>query len=185
MRKATFISCILLTISSFLPSAEGRESRYFSPRRIQEHRLTDFSCYDQLVRIEDGSHFKIPSSDTSILSEWRSGDRLVISPNSSYFSFYTYKIRNTTLGTSVLANLHYGPSIGNRFAKQIDEIDYRNQLVRLTDDSYWSISDSCLDDFYRWSESDYIIIGSSNRFSSTNILINVTLNQYADANLYD
>ncbi|MES2200538.1 MAG: hypothetical protein V4489_10295, partial [Chlamydiota bacterium] len=69
--------------------------------------------------------------------------------------------------------------------KQVDEIDYRNELLRLTDDSYWAISDDYLDEFYRWKESDYIIIGSSKNSLYKNILINVTLNHYVEANLYD
>lgn len=185
MKKITFILCALLTTSALIHGDNLRIFRHFSPPRMEEHILTDFSSYNSLIRIEDGSHFKTPDSDAYTLSKWRSGDRLMITPNSYYFSFYDYSIRNLTLGTSILANLQYGPSIGNRFSKQVDELDYRNEFVRLTDDSYWAISDAYLDEFYEWKESDYIIIGSSKSSRYKSILINVTLNHYVEANLYD
>lgn len=175
--------CFLLTLTTLTYASNSRlfEDPYVT--RLQEHVLTDFS--NSLIRLEDGSHFKTPDSSAPILTKWRPGDRLRITPNAYYFSFYSYRIQNLTLGTSILANLQYGPSIGSRFSKQIEELDYRVGLLRLSDDSYWGISDEYLDQFYHWRESDYIIIGSSNKSYYKNILINVKLNQYVEACLYE
>ncbi|MES2200537.1 MAG: hypothetical protein V4489_10290, partial [Chlamydiota bacterium] len=116
MKKIPFILCAIFAISTVALEASSRSFTYFSSSRMQEHVLTDFSSYNSLIRIEDGSHFKTSDWDAYTLSKWKSGDRLLIFPNLYYFSFYTYSIYNATLGTSILANLRYGPSIGNRFA---------------------------------------------------------------------
>lgn len=185
MKKTIFILCALLTLNTFASRAEARRYREYPSLKAKEHMLTNLSTYSSLIRIEDGSHFKIPNSDLSTLSDWRPGDLLIITPNEYYFSFYTYSIRNTTLGESVLANLHYGPSVGNRFSKQVEEIDRRTGLVELTDGSYWIVSDADLSKFNLWEEYDYIIIGASKSSSYKNILINVTLNHYIEANPYE
>ncbi len=177
--------CILLTLSTLIYGDNSRTIRHSPLSRMQEHILTDFSPSKSLIRFEDGSHFKTPSSSAPTLGKWRPGDRLMITPNPYYFSFYSYSIYNLTLGTSAPANLQYGPSIGSRFSKQIEELDYRVALAVLNDDSYWAISDDYLDNFYQWKESDYIIIGSSNKSCYKSILINVTLNHYVEANLYE
>jgi hypothetical protein len=185
MKILAFILCTLFSINTFAVGYEYRGPRHLSSLTIEEHILTDFSPSSSLIRIEDGSHFKTSVSSHRTLLDWRPGDRIIITPNTSYFSFYTYTIHNVTLGSVVVADLQYGPAIGNRLAKQVYELDYRNEFLRLTDNSYWFISDDDLDKFYEWNESDYIIIGSSQKSLYKNILINVNLNHYIKAYLYE
>ncbi|MBS0628121.1 MAG: hypothetical protein JSS09_07925, partial [Verrucomicrobia bacterium] len=71
MKKITFILCVLLTFNAFAHKTDRH--RDYSSLKAKEHILTNLSTYSSLLRIEDGSHFKIPDSDLSTLLDWRPG----------------------------------------------------------------------------------------------------------------
>ncbi len=191
MKKIPFLLFALCSINAFAyrNNPDRYEFKIVKPR-IKQHIITDISRKGSLIRIEDGSHWKVSDSYLSILNNWEEGDSVIISVNPYFFSFYKYALRNVTAGSFVLADMKYGPSVESRFSKQIEEIDYPLDYdpfkgnVRLTDGSYWNISKRHLGILDRWKEYDYVIIGESDDPYYKYILINVNLNESVDARLH-
>ncbi len=182
MKKITAILCTLFTLSTFTHSLIAHSSDIISSQDVT-HSLGKISKEGTLIAIEDESQWIIPESDSYISSKWHLGDVLVITPNSSYFAYfsnYTYTLSNLSTGTSTVANLYYGPRINGALTKQVTETNFTDGDVTLSDGSSWRVSTHSEKDFSNWQVSDYVIVGTSN-YANKNILINVNLNQYIES----
>ena len=155
-------------------------------RYDQSHRLVSVSLHGDSVELEDGSFWKVPSYKSHIVFGWQEGDLLTITPNSCFCSFYTYRINNCQMNSSIPANLYVGPIAFGPYTHWITNIDYINGQLILENGSVWmvSVGDSYL--FYDWAINDTIIIGSYNGWFSSfdSLLINVNMNNYARAKTY-
>ena len=148
---------------------------YFHP---EFHWAVDFSDYDRTITIEDGSIWKIPSSDYYYLSDWKRND-----PLSLEYSFFpgSYTLHNRTdrKYTKVRVTLVSGPVVGAEFARQICNIDALKGLITLSDRTQWqpSFFSECRD----WTIGDYIIVAQGTWTQS--VLLNVNLNKETYATL--
>lgn len=152
----------------------------------EQHSLSLVSRNGSFVRIEDGSHWEMAEADTKTVLHWRANDVIIIGPNPSFFSsyYYKYSVRNLTTGTSAIANLMIGPIIGGCSTKQVVGLNYEDGRVLLNDKSAWLVSDKYQNKLQKWEEKDYVIIGVNSNSHYRNILINVTLDQYIEAENY-
>lgn len=181
MKKITTILCTLLTLSAFAHESDAPCSHMVTEQSTS-HFLDKLSLEGTLLATEDGSQWQFSEADASVCSAWNLQDELAIMPNASYFSYfsiYTYTIKNLTQGTSVLANLYYGPEIGGKFTRQVETMNASEAEVTLSDHSSWLVSTQYESQLSKWEVADYIIVGTSNN-PGKNILINVNLNKYIE-----
>lgn len=169
-----------------------RNLRMFSDRYVKVHVITDISYAGNLIRIEDGTHFETSYEGSPYALDWREGDRITIGLNTDWFSFgFPYYLRNITNGSKITANLKYGPSIGNPYAKRIagkgvdiSENGHRiTEALMLDDGSYFSIQPK---DRYRvsaWKDFQYILIGETDDSRYPYLLINVNRDEHVAADL--
>jgi len=164
---------------------------YYSPYAC--HIVNTVAAYGDSLELEDGSWWKVASGDTQIAASWGAFDpytrmgkpEVLIYPNTSWFSSYTYKIVNKN-GTSIKANLSVGPIAFGEFTHWITGIDYYSGAVYLENGSRWNISGTDGFVFNNWQVNDTIIVGVNDSwFSSYDfILINVNMNNYLKAKQY-
>lgn len=183
MKKITTILCALFTLSVFSSSSLVYSSQFEIPKNLP-HSLYRISYEGTLIAIEDESQWEIPDSNSYSSLGWRPGDPLIITPNTSFFSYYSYILSNPLTGTSTPANLYYGPKADGAFTKQVTELDLVDGDITLSDGSYWRAATSFKHNLIKWQVSDYVIIGESNQ-KNRNILINVNLNQYIESINYN
>ncbi len=183
MKKIKTILCALFTLSALSSASPAYTSELQSSQNL-EHSLCRISYEGTLFALEDESQWLIPDCNSTLSLEWNLGDPLIITPNTCFFSYYTYTISNLSTGTSTVANLYYGPRIGGAFTKQVTELDIADGDITLSDGSSWRVATAFKKDLTKWQVSDYVIIGESNQ-KNRNILINVTLNQYVESINYN
>ena len=190
-KKTLFLFSFLLLLFKTTPSHSHILNNYYLIHNAQEyasHFLTHITSQGDLIQIEDGSYWDIPSSDRHVLYNWRAGDVLLITPNPFFFSFYTYAIQNTSTGTFILANLSIGPIANGVYTHWITGLNQTSGQIVLENGSLWKVcgSDWDMNQFNKWVVGDTLIIGSNDKPYSSydNILINVNLNHYVRARMY-
>ncbi len=145
------------------------------------------------IELEDGSWWKISSSDSWILSGWQVGDFVTITPNTGWFSSARFLIQNKSRGTHVKAEIEVGPETYGPYSWLVQSLDVFSGIVCLAQQSingvtqtYWKVdfSDNYL--LREWAVNDTVIVGvNDNWFSSyDNILINVNMNHFLRAKFY-
>lgn len=148
------------------------------------HWLSSLSILGDSLEIEDGSFWKIASTDQYKILYWQTSDPLVVTQNTNWFSYYDYKIINKADGTTVYANLFIGPVIEGEHTHRIIEIDYLREKIILEDYSHWRICSADLYLFEKWALEDTVIIGMNSGWYSSCcefILINVNMNNFIRA----
>jgi hypothetical protein len=150
------------------------------------HWINTISAYGDTIEIEDGSWWKISSSDSYTALSWRPGDQVSITPNSGWFSSYTYCLTNRNTGSYVKANLNVGPVAYGANSHWINSIDYLTGHVFLENGTCWCISNNDSYIFREWAPNDCIIIGLNDSWftSYDHILINVNMNTFLRAKQY-
>jgi len=186
MKKIQTVLCTLFTLTAYASPNDLEAGTYYSSefrQSAEEHGVVQISRSGTFLRIEDGSYWEISEHYAKNALQWRADDVIIITPNPYFFSYYKYAIRNLTCGTMALANLSIGPVInGPYITRQVSGINLESRQILLSDGSAWFTSDSQLS---KWKERDYIIIGVTNHGSKyRNILINVALNQFIEAESY-
>jgi hypothetical protein len=160
------------------------------------HNPTSISIKGDLIEIEDGSIWSTYYGDACKLIDWipassssghvtLSGDPIVISQNTSWFSIYNYRIHNLNTGNSVRANLSLGPISGSYYTRNILAIDYDYGYIQLNDGTIWSVSNDRRI-LNRWFIGDAIIIGVNDAWFTWGrpyILIDVETDSYLTASL--
>lgn len=137
-----------------------------------------------LVEIEDGSRWTVAYEDRYKTLNWYTSDTIVIVPNSSWFSFYSYQMVNQNTGAIVQVNLDIGPFHNGIFTHWVVGFDDISGVIYLEDGSVWRVSpfDSTLT--RQWLLEDRVIIGVNTGWNSDthpNILINVRKVNYIRA----
>lgn len=136
------------------------------------------------IEIEDGSIWEIKWGDRHKIAHWKPEHRLIIVPNRSWFSSYYFKFVNIDKDEEIVcANLsEWGPILNSPYTHWIEEIDYGNNVLRLEDGSYWSISWLDSGVLQAFDLYDVVIIGTNDgwwKSSRPNILISVKSFKYA------
>lgn len=183
MKKITALLCTIFSLSAFAHNTETPCSHTIN-NESSSHFLKIKNNKGTLIAIEDESQWEIPESNKKTSSNWDLGDQLIITPNSSYFSSYSYTLHNLKTGTSTPANLYYGPRIDGDYTKQVTLIDTVEGEVTLSDGSSWIVSTYDEANLKKWEVYDYVIIGKSNN-NNKNILINVNLDKHIEASKYN
>ncbi len=172
------------------PSEEIRESfsQFLvnpSAHPLFTHFLTSVSSLNDCVEIEDGSIWKIRTSDQPKINHWRYYHVLIITQNSSWFSSCQYKIINHSTGDTVEADLILGPFENEAHTHYITFIDYTRGELVLSNNTVWQAASSDVSTFRQWKIQDAIIIGQNTAKLSQSfpaLLINVNTNNYTRAN---
>jgi hypothetical protein len=174
-------------------------SLYYTTHPGAFHTVTPISIADTLaLETEDGAIWTIAPEDAYIALGWFARDVndlkiysepiIVISPNHSWFSSYSFRLTHQVSGDSIVANLYLGPIYEHPHTHWIIAIDYYNNIVYLEDGSVWNMSYFDESIVNKWFANDTIIIGINDGWLSStrpNILINVnTLNYAAGAATY-
>lgn len=143
------------------------------------HCLKSVSVLGDSVEIEDGSVWKISSFDADKVRYWKSTDVILITQNHSWFSKYKYKLVNETIGSSLEAKLHLGPSKRSEYIRYVIETDIRDGIAILNDGTRWKVSSLDKHLFKEWELNDAVIIGYNSGWDSDcqGLLINVAMNQ--------
>lgn len=144
----------------------------------------------ETVEMEDGTQWRVASSDSYKTQYWRVGQRLSISPNDGYFSSSggTYYLTNKKTNTYVRADLARGPALSGKFSQWIEGIDVPKGHLFLKTETHkkgtsWIVSSTDRNIFKEWRTTDYVIVGVNNSWLSSydSILINVYENTYVRA----
>lgn len=151
---------------------------------VYQHPIA-ISYIGDSVELTDGSVWTVSPSDAYKIINWFPTDIVVISPNQSWFSRYSFRITNQNTGESVATNLYLGPIdpfFNSIYTHWIVGIDYFHNTVILEDGSVWSMSSLDAGVIDQWMINDVIIIGVNTGWLSVynpNILINVNMLNYA------
>ncbi|MBU6446583.1 MAG: hypothetical protein KGQ49_04220, partial [Verrucomicrobia bacterium] len=142
-------------------------------------KILDHNSY--ALDLEDGSEWKVSTSDGIKASNWHTDDPLIITQNNRWFSSYEYRIINQANNTSVEAKLFLGPLLNGEYSRFIVSIDHTRGEIILNDYSHWNISYLDASLFKKWALNDYVIIGTNSDTSfwdssSDSLLINVNMN---------
>lgn len=145
------------------------------------HHVVAITPNGNEITLVDGSTWRVRSSDCYRVLNWLTTDEILITPNSSFFSLYDYKMINRSTGAEVKANLLLQPVLGAADTYQITGFNDNYDYIYLNDGSVWAISpyDHAL--YNKWMIGDLIIVGSNSgwdRHSRPNVLINATYNSY-------
>lgn len=137
------------------------------------------------VELMDGSIWVVSPYDAYKTINWFPTDLVVISPNKSWFSSYSFRLTNQNTGESVAVNLFLGPIdplFNSLYTHWVVGIDYYHNTVFLEDGSVWSMSSLDANVVDQWMINDVVIIGVNTGWLSSynpNILINVNMLNYA------
>lgn len=143
------------------------------------HYLYATSSSGALVQIDDGSIWRVASSDTYKTRYWEHGDLIVLAENDAWFPSTRFKLINYTLRQSVQVEISKGPRMDWN-PRWVYSIDYNNLLVWLDDGTCWDISGS-VRQFDDWRAGNVMIIGINEGWGSSSfpfIIYNVTMNDY-------
>ena len=155
---------------------------------INCHSLISISDSFRSVEIEDGSFWDISPMDCYVLRNWRRGDSLCITPNSSWLCPYDYYITNKSDSNSyVRANLSpIGPKEYGPFSHWVVDIDYFGGHVYLENKMIWCVDPQDMYILREWQISDHIIFGKHDSWFSPydHILINVNMDNFIHVKQY-
>lgn len=147
------------------------------------HTLIQVAPFGETIELEDGSVWNINSFDSHKALYWRLNDPLIITQNSRWFASYAYKIVNQCTGTSIEANLFFGPVKNGAYTRYILSLDPLRGEIVLNDATRWEVSAYDTSTFRGWVENDAVIIGCNSGWDSSceGILINVSMNNFVRA----
>ena len=150
------------------------------------HWLTSICDDFSSIEMEDGTHWWVNQMDSGLLANWRREDSLVIAPNNSWFSSFTYKVINKSTNTSVRVNPRMGPARYGTFSHWIANIDYSRGHVLSENQMTWCINPRDSYIISNWQVNDHLIFGINESWFSPydRILINVQANTFVRAKLY-
>lgn len=165
------------------PSAYAKSMYYTTHPAVYQNPVS-ISFFGDSIELMDGSLWTVSSSDAYKATSWYSSDLLVITPNHSWFSFYSFRLTNQSTGESVAANLTLGPIAPGygRYTHWIVAMDYYYNIVYLEDNSVWDMSSFDSNIVNQWAVGDVVMIGVNDGWlsgSKPNVLINLAMLNFA------
>lgn len=152
---------------------------------VTSHSLATIADDDHSLELEDGSHWDV--ADVSILRAWQPGDRIVITPDYSWFSGYDYYLTNKTTNTYVKANLEIRPFTFGASSSWIVDIDHvGGGHIYLQNGLIWCVSPKDQHLIKHWAVNDPVILGLEDSIWPyyDHILINVNMDEYIRVKQY-
>jgi hypothetical protein len=148
--------------------------------------MLDANGEPSTIALEDGSNWRVHSSDGYKALNWSSQDPLIITQNHRWFATFPYKIINKNTGNSIEAELKMGPFSGGVYTYYVADMDPIQGEALLTNGSRWEISSRDLSTFREWAIEDCIMFGTNSGGDSSydTLLINVTMNNNVRAKQY-
>lgn len=139
------------------------------------HWTNSIINFGDSIELEDGSQWSIAPTHAYKATGWRIYDPIIITPNHSWFSSYTYCITNQATGSYVEANFYLSPIPFGPYTHWVVALDKYAGHVFLEDGSSWKVSHDDWRLFEQWLINDFIIIGYNDVWFSSydHILINV------------
>lgn len=162
------------------------------------HVIVSVAIDGSSIEIEDGSQWKVPSSQAYEVSNWKTNDPVVISPNYSCLSGCKYYLTNKNRGSYVDGNLSLGPIIGGNNTYRIIYLNPYDGEVYLQPEGpggygneiHWCVELGDRHIMKNWTMNQAVIVGANDNwfsswFSNCNcILINSERNTYVRAQEY-
>lgn len=151
------------------------------------YHLYAFTDTGHEIQLHDDSRWAVRPSHQNIVLRWVQNDALVLKPSAACFPWSKFVLFNCTTQETIDVELLYPVSMSN-YTVYIVDIDPYNRLVRLNDNTIWSV-DSQDKYFGYWQIGHRLLIGVNNGYRSAplpHILINIDLaNQpYSKADFY-
>jgi hypothetical protein len=191
MKFSHLIACLTACFSLQTLSADytiidpysGETITYYMP--LHQHWIDQLDGSGEWITFGDGSQWKVATNNTWVSSEWRPGDILKVSQNTSCCSLYQYYITKLTFVNGkeythsfVQANLYTGPEAYGNYSHWIVAIDHAAGQLFLENGTSWTIPRADLDTFQEWAVNDHLIIGVNDGWFSSyaSCLINVNMN---------
>lgn len=173
----------LMAAKMMAPAAVAKSMYYTSHPSAYQYPIS-VSYFGETVGLMDGSIWNISSFDAYKTKGWYTTDLVVITPNHSWLSLYSFCLTNQTTGETASANLSVGPTVPGYglYTNWITGIDYTFNIIYLQDGSRWNMSSFDSSTVYQWVVGDVVIIGVNDGFLSStkpNILINVATLTFA------
>jgi hypothetical protein len=173
----TVVSVFLMFLSINLYAKEDLRAKGMrNPVDLEasEHLLLGKSR-DGKIQLEDGTIFKILSSDAeTVFEEWDYNEYLTFSANPYPTSIWIFPLGgsefylfNSELGEFVYANLHSSPNPNNVRTLRIHYIDpYEGEVILRSqeEEKSWKVEAKDLEYLKDWEESDRVIIGLNSHF---------------------
>ncbi len=124
-----------------------------------DHYAVNVSPMGDIIELQDGSVWQISEEDRKIVKEWLRSDTLNLIPNDNWFSSYDYQLKNLITLTNARVNLFLPPLLDSPYTYRIQQIDYEQNELTLSDGSDWEMS--WFDDkiIAKWKPDDMVILG--------------------------
>ena len=132
----------------------------------------------ETLTMNDETVWAIASNSASIVASWTPNSPIVITP-SNWYSQYDYYLTNALTHESATAKLSQGPFV--KYAIFIQQIDWNNGFVYLTNGTRWTFSPS--NRIRPWQAGQAVLIGlNTGWFSKSYILVNINEDNHLEAN---
>ncbi|MBA3723163.1 MAG: hypothetical protein H0W88_12285 [Parachlamydiaceae bacterium] len=161
---------------SFL-SYDDRDSDYLHRIHQGAYKHPVAITIENNIYLHDGSLWYVYPDHRRVVKGWVKSDRIIIKPNASCFSSYSYVFHNRENGQIVQISLLEPPIETGAYTHWVTDIDYANRLVYLNDNTSWHVNprDSS---FNKWRTQDRVILGVNNKWRTRefpHILINTKI----------
>lgn len=155
---------------------------YFTTHPDAEHNPINISGNGSTIETEDMAIYSVKRYDWYKTVNWQPYHTILLVPNHSWFSSYYFKFVNLDTGESAAVNMTLGPVYENTRTHWIEAIDYDARMIRLEDNSMWSMSwldQGIVNTLERY---DVVVIGTNDGWwkgSNPNILMAIKSFKYA------
>ncbi|MBS0625408.1 MAG: hypothetical protein JSS32_05100 [Verrucomicrobia bacterium] len=147
----------------------------------RNHFLATYLLLDNTIELEDGSLWRVNSWDMPKILNWANNDILSLTVNDPFIFGEEYKLTNTYTDEVIHLDLIDGPLLFGPASHWIVAIDRMIGRIYLENGSYWDISVFDRNKLSNWAVNDTIIFGDSKNWWNDSFLINVNMNQTAQA----
>jgi hypothetical protein len=163
--------------NEFLDKSPAPIEQFYHPI----YYIKDIGAKGKTLTTYDESVWTISDRGARVASKWKPESPVIIALNKSFFSSYTYLLKNLSTQESAPANLALGPFVENA----IFIVSFHNNVITLSNGSEWTIGFwNRLGAFKKWKIGQAVLIGETgSQRSPCYILINVNENNYVSVDL--
>lgn len=160
----------------------------FSKHAEPVYRIKSIGANGKTLTFDNEAIWEISDSYASVVKHWMPGSYVVIIPNTSWLSSYTYRLENLSDNRSqARANLSEGPFM--KYATYITFIDHISNTIGLTDNTVWSMNwdTATIGKTRSWTQGQAVLLGQNRGWfgwACGNIMININENHYVPVSSY-
>jgi len=137
------------------------QGNYTSLYEASHHLIFVITISNNIIELDDGSEWRIQSSDIEKAKEWDADDVVVVTPSSQSGQSFDYVMDNLTVNDKAQVTLLDGPKMGGLYARFVLEVDVDNGEFVLDDGVRCDVFAMDIDFLESWCEGDPIIVGVS------------------------